>query len=165
MLLNQKIETWTETHHPAWLDLLRIGIGLFLIIQGITFMSDIWSLQEILAKINLDWDAYYLAYIIAFTHLIGGIFITIGLFTRMVIFFQIPILVCALIFMWPGFDYTTLNPSVPGSIFYTWSGLDNSNFSSEWWLALVTLVILLICWVLNSGPWSVDRYLEKYDKE
>lgn len=164
MLVTQKIEQWTESHHPAWLDILRICLGLFLCAQGLAFINDIWALQQVLHKINLNWDAFYLAHIIAFAHIIGGFLITIGLFTRIVIFFQLPILVGAIIFMWPGYDSSTLNQQVPLSIFYIWSGADNSSFSLEWWLVVTTFVLLLVCWVFDSGPWSVDRFLEKYER-
>ena len=164
MLVTQKIEQWTESHHPAWLDILRICLGLFLCAQGLAFINDIWALQQVLHKINLNWDAFYLAHIIAIAHIIGGFLICIGLFTRIVIFFQLPILIGAIIFMWPGYDYSTLNQQVPLSIFYIWSGADNSNFSLEWWLAVVTFVLLLVCWVFDSGPWSVDRFLENYER-
>ena len=162
MLLNPKIGRWTETSHPAWLDLLRIGVGIFLFIQGLAFINDIWALQQVLLKINLNWDAFYLAHIIAFTHIIGGFLIAIGLFTRIVIFFQLPILIGAIIFMWPGFDYSTINQQVPLGILYIWSGADKTYLSLEWWTALITFILLLVCWILDSGPWSVDQLLEDY---
>ena len=162
MLFTQKIDRWTGNHHPAWLDILRIFLGIFLCAQGFAFINDIWALQQVLHNINLNWDAFYLAHIIAFTHIIGGLLIAIGLFTRIVIFFQLPILLGAIIFMWPGYDYSNVNQQVPLGIFYIWSGADTSSFSWEWWLAVITFIWLVVCWVFDSGPWSVDRWLEDY---
>jgi len=165
MLFTQKIEKWTTAHHPAWLDLFRISLGVFLFFKGLLFLNDLYALQKTLAQINLDWGSYWLALFIAFVHLTGGIFIAIGLFTRVIILFQIPILIGAVVFLLLGFEYSVSNPTISGGVMFIWADLDNSLYNPQWWTAVFTLIALIICWVLDSGPWSVDTYLKNHPDE
>jgi len=165
MVLTEKIENWTDTHHPAWLDAIRMALGIFLFCKGIAFLNDIWALQKLLQNVNIDWNSLQLAYFISFIHLIGGFMIAIGLFTRLAILFQIPILIGAVFFIWPGFQSHTINQMVPGGILFVWSGPDNSAVTYEWWISLLTLILLIVCWVFNSGRWSVDKYVRNYEEE
>jgi len=54
MVINQIIEHWAESHHPAWLDFLRMCLGIFLFSKGIVFISDISDLERPLININMD---------------------------------------------------------------------------------------------------------------
>jgi putative oxidoreductase len=165
MELTQKIEDWTVSHHPAWLDVIRVALGIFLFGKGIVFLNDIWSLQNLLQNVNIDWNSLQLAYIIAFVHLIGGFLIAIGLFTRLAVLFQIPILIGAVFFIWPGFDAQNINQMVPGGVMFVWSGSDTSAITAEWWTSLVTLLLLVVFLIFDSGPWSVDHFIRSYEEE
>jgi uncharacterized membrane protein YphA (DoxX/SURF4 family) len=165
MDLTQKIGNWTESHHPAWLDVIRMALGAFLFFKGVVFLNDIWALQGLLQNVNIDWNSLQLAYIIAFVHLIGGFLIAIGLFTRLAIIFQIPILIGAVFFIWPGFDAQNINQMVPGGVMFVWSGSDTSAITAEWWISLITLILLVVFLIFDSGPWSVDRYVRAYEEE
>lgn len=165
MILTERIENWTDTHHPAWLDLIRMGLGIFLVVKGFLFIKDITALQQLLENVNIDWSSYWLAHLIAFTHIIGGFLITIGLLTRPAILFQIPILIGAVFFIWAGAHDSTVNPMVPGGVLFVWSGLDNSPLTSEWVISVIVLILLVVFWLFDSGPWSVDRYLQRYEEE
>jgi uncharacterized membrane protein YphA (DoxX/SURF4 family) len=165
MVITERIENWTDTHHPAWLDLVRMGLGIFLVVKGFLFIKDIAALQQLLENVNIDWSSYWLAHLIAFTHIIGGFLITIGLLTRPAILFQIPILVGAVFFIWAGAHDSTVNPMVPGGVLFVWSSLDNSPMTSEWFISIIVLILLIVFWIFDSGPWSVDRYLQRYEEE
>ena len=54
MVITRKIEHWAESHHPAWLDLLRMCLGIFLFMKGIVFISDISELERLLINIKMD---------------------------------------------------------------------------------------------------------------
>jgi putative oxidoreductase len=164
MLVTDRIGQWADAHHPAWLDLIRIVLGLFLFFKGIAFLNDIWGLQRLLNNINLNMDSVYFAQGIAFIHLIGGFLIAIGLFTRMAILFQFPIICGAILFNWPGGQYDNVNPMIPGGLEYVWAGLSDS-FNMEWWASVFTLLLMVVCWIFDSGPWSVERYLTRYEEE
>jgi uncharacterized membrane protein YphA (DoxX/SURF4 family) len=141
MVLTQRIEHWADSHHPAWLDLLRMCLGIFLFIKGIVFISDISELERVLINMNMDWVSIGLAHYIGFAHLVGGILIAIGLVTRAAILFQLPILVGAVLFVHnPNFN--TLN--------------------TTWWVSALTLVLLIMFFVFGSGRWSVDNYMRNH---
>jgi uncharacterized membrane protein YphA (DoxX/SURF4 family) len=142
MVFTQKIEHWAESHHPAWLDLLRMCLGIFLFIKGIVFISDISELERLLININMDWSSFWVAHYIAFAHIVGGILIALGLLTRPAILFQLPILLGAVLFVLPGMDYNSIN--------------------TEWWISALTLGLLLLFWVFDSGPWSLDNYMRNH---
>jgi putative oxidoreductase len=165
MELTQKIGNWTGTHHPAWLDVVRMALGIFLFTKGVLFLKDIWALQGLLQNVNIDWNSLQLAYIIAFVHLIGGLMIAIGLFTRLAILFQIPILIGAVFFIWPGFDAQAINQMVPGGVIFVWSGSDSSAVSVEWWISFITLLLLVVFLIYEAGPWSADHYIRSYEED
>src|ERR1700743_928893 len=97
----QQIKTWSDTHHPRWLVIVRIGLGLFLMAKGINFMHDMSILNRLLygsaeqAQNNTHW----LPIIITWANLLGGFLILIGMWTRLMCLLQIPILVGAIIFI------------------------------------------------------------------
>ncbi|MBD0328032.1 MAG: DoxX family protein [Pyrinomonadaceae bacterium] len=166
MEITQRLENWTSTHHPAWFDIIRMALGIFLFVKGFMVLSQIASVQSFINNINLlnnsnvNWSANILAQIIAYTHIIGGLLIAIGLGTRPAIFFQIPILVGAVFFTPPGAEAGASSHLADSSIFFAWSEMD---LTLEWWTAFITLVLLCCCFVMGSGPWSVDKYLQHYE--
>lgn len=164
MILTEKISQLSSYHHPAWLDLFRIVLGTFLFFQGIAFLNDIWSLQRVLNDINLNMDSVYFAQGIAFIHLIGGFLIAIGFITRMSIVFQFPIICGAIWVNWPGGNFENINPMIPGGLEFVWAGISES-FNTEWWASIITLILMIVVYFLGSGPWSVDRYIDRYLEE
>ena len=145
MVFTQKIESWADRHHPAWLDLLRMSLGVFLFIKGVIFISDISELEKLLITINIEWASFLFAHYIAFAHLVGGLLIALGLETRAAILFQLPILLGAVLFVTPGEYVTTLN--------------------TEWWVSALTLGLLLLFLIFNSGRWSVDNYMRNHPED
>jgi putative oxidoreductase len=142
MVLTQKIEHWADSHHPIWLDLLRTCLGIFLLVKGIIFISDISELERVLINLNMDWVSMALAHYIAFAHLVGGVLIAIGLVTRTAILFQLPILIGAVLFVHSERNLNTLN--------------------TEWWISALTLGLLILFYIFGSGRWSVDNYMRNH---
>lgn len=140
----QRLEYWGEAHHPKYLDVLRIAFGLFLMIKGIEFANNTALLTETLQTrmaTNSFLFSLMIQYII-FGHIIGGFLISVGLLTRLASFLQIPILIGAIVFM----DYNVMQ------------------YFSQFFLALITLILLCYFMVIGSGPWSLDRELWKKEK-
>ena len=79
---------------------------------------------------------------IIFGHIIGGFLIAVGLLTRLACLLQIPILLGALIFV-------------------QW---DVMQHFSQFFLALLTLILLCYFMIIGSGPWSLDKGLFKDEK-
>ena len=140
----QRLEYWGEAHHPKYLDILRIAFGLFLMMKGIEFANNTALLTETLqtrVATNSFLFSLMIQYII-FGHIIGGFLIAVGLLTRLASFLQVPILVGALLFM----DYHVMQ------------------YFSQFFLALITLILLCYFMVIGSGPWSLDKELWKKEK-
>lgn len=142
MEITHKLEHWADTHHPIWLDFIRLGLGIFLFIKGLIFISNISVLERLLININMDWSSFWFAHYIAFAHLVGGLLIAMGLVTRLAILFQLPILAGAVLFVRPGLEYGSIN--------------------TEWWVSVLTLFLLVVFLIFDSGRWSVDHYMRTH---
>ncbi|HEY1022751.1 MAG TPA: DoxX family membrane protein, partial [Flavisolibacter sp.] len=46
----QRIEQWGESHHPRYLDIVRIALGVFLIIKGVEFANNSSSLEALVVR-------------------------------------------------------------------------------------------------------------------
>ncbi|MDX5347333.1 MAG: DoxX family protein [Hymenobacteraceae bacterium] len=137
----QHIENWADRHHPAWLDFIRMALGVFIFIKGIMFIMNTEALEQIMINSKVEWISFGLAHIVAFAHLVGGLLIAIGLITRIAILFQIPILLGAVIFINSQKGFYSVN--------------------SELWVSLITLILLIFFLIFGSGPLSVDAYWRK----
>ncbi len=138
----QQIRSWSATHHPRWLIIIRIGLGLFLMAKGINFMRDSTMLDGILyGNATLaNNDTHWLPIIITWANLLGGFMIVIGLRTRLVALLQLPILIGAIVFI----------------------NVQKGGFApeSELGLAILTLLLVLFFLLEGSGPLSLDNYFE-----
>lgn len=141
----QRVEHWGDAHHAKWLDIVRIVLGLIIFSKGVALISDTGYLQDLLFRNSIFGFSSVMAsvalHIVAFAHLVGGILITIGLVTRFAVVIQIPILICAVFFVNVANGFSALN--------------------SELWLSIIVLSLLVLFWVVGSGPFSVDQQLKK----
>ncbi|MHA4807207.1 DoxX family protein [Flavitalea flava] len=136
------IQDWSATHHPRWLVVLRIGLGLCLFAKGILFMSNSVYLEELIARTPMAEYSGWLPILITCANLLGGFLLIVGLLTRWAALIQIPILLGAIIFI----------NAQKGS------GLVNG---SELSMAIVVLVLLIVFLVEGGGPLSLDSYFYK----
>lgn len=141
----QKVELWGDSHHAKWLDVVRIVLGLLIFGKGIALISDTGYLQDLIFRNSIFGFSEVMAsvalHIAAFAHLVGGILIIIGLVTRFAVVIQIPILLCAIFFVNIANGFSALN--------------------SELWLSIMVLFLLILFWVVGSGPFSVDAQLKR----
>jgi uncharacterized membrane protein YphA (DoxX/SURF4 family) len=77
----------------------RIFLGLSLFIKGIQFIQNKSILQKIVEENNTLQEYFWLQTIIPWVHLLGGVFILIGMFTRPAVIVQLPILIGAVFFV------------------------------------------------------------------
>jgi putative oxidoreductase len=141
MKVIRNIETWGDTHHPKMLDLIRILLGLFLLLKGIGFLNHYPFLRDQIIRTNalhLSPDNItLLIHYVTLVHMIGGIFILLGLLTRLASLIQIPI--------------------VFGAVFFV--NILSPYFNSELWLSILVLGLLTVFMVIGSGPLSIDNLL------
>ena len=139
MNLLEKFEQWGDRHHPKWLDIIRIALGLFLCYKGVDFLrnaSALISLMNSRQPFN-SFIIVLLAHYVTFAHILGGIFLTIGMFTRAACLIQIPILIGAIIFININVAKDTFSPY------------------SELVLSILVLLLLIYFLIIGNGPLSV----------
>ncbi|HEY8930802.1 MAG TPA: DoxX family protein [Mucilaginibacter sp.] len=135
-----RIENWGDTHHPKVLDIIRVALGAFLLFKGIAFMENMEYLKELIKAQNyVDLSEGLLnaaVYYVIFSHLVGGVLIGVGIWTRFGCIIQIPI--------------------VLGAVFLT--GIFQDPINAMAWPSIAALAALLMFLILGSGPLSLDRY-------
>lgn len=141
MSLLSRVEHWGDTHHPKWIDFIRIILGILIFAKGISFIMDRNSVSDLIQRTNFQLSIWSAVHYIVFAHLVGGLFIALGLKTRLATLIQIPILIGAVFFVniTNGFSY----------------------LNSELWLSLVVLILLFYFLVVGSGPMSLDKEMDK----
>ncbi len=137
MTILQRFEQWGDHHHPKWLDIIRILLGVFLFYKGIDFLQNLPNVKgELHSKTSFgEYSILLLGHYVVFAHIIGGILLTIGLFTRFACLIQIPILLGAIIFVNSG--NSAIKPY------------------SELFLSIIVLLLLFYFMVIGNGPWAV----------
>jgi uncharacterized membrane protein YphA (DoxX/SURF4 family) len=138
-----KITSWGDSHHFAWLDVFRVALGAFLIYKGIEFGRDP---NEIKALVNVDNSslfAFFYVQIIPMIHIAGGLMILLGFMTRLAVAFQIPILLAAVIL--------SLAQGQPIELY------------SKLIVSISILLFLVLFLIVGSGPISVDAYFKKHE--
>jgi putative oxidoreductase len=140
MNLVQRVEHWGDTHHPQWLDIVRIALGLFLCYKGVDFLMNMGSMLDLITnKMSFgSFTSMLMSNYIAFAHILGGFLLILGVLTRFACLIQIPILL--------------------GAIFFVNSSLYRP-FSA---LALPIVVLLLLIWflVIGDGKWRLLSFKE-----
>lgn len=137
----QRLEHWGEAHHPKYMDILRMALGIFLIFKGIEFGQNSSTLSALVER-NLPFSGLMLlilVHYIIFAHVVGGFLLAVGLLTRAACIAQIPILLGALVLV-------------------KW---DVMAHVSNFFMALILLALLVLFLIIGSGPWSLDAAFEK----
>ena len=138
-----RIERWGDTHHPAWLDIVRIGLGVLLFVKGISFISDTTRLAQLVNGLNFDLWSVMAVHYVAFAHIFGGFLIALGCLTRLACILQIPILFFAVFFVNLRMGFSYLN--------------------SELWLSVITLLLVIVFTVAGSGKFSMDEWMRTHN--
>src|SRR5579871_1691359 len=101
MNLVQRVEHWGDAHHPQWLDIVRIGFGVFLCYKGVDFLMNMGTMLSLLSDRYSfgSWTSMMMSNYIAFAHILGGILLILGVLTRFACLIQIPILLGAIFFV------------------------------------------------------------------
>lgn len=149
MNLVEKFEYWGDRHHPKWLDIIRIALGIFLCWKGVDFLrntSDLISLMKNTSPFG-EFVIILLAHYVAFAHVLGGLFLAIGMFTRAACLIQIPVLLGAIVFV---------NISATKDAFSPYS---------ELFLSIIILLLLIYFLIIGNGPLSVKMPPEEHEKE
>jgi uncharacterized membrane protein YphA (DoxX/SURF4 family) len=128
-----------------WMVIVRIGLGICLFVKGIQFVENNSIIRKVFSESLLLQNYYWLQMFIPWIHLLGGVFIIIGLFTRFAVLIQIPIVICAIIFV-------NTNKGI-------FEGEKNL------FLSIVILILLIVFLIEGGGHLSWDKYLKNDRKK
>ncbi|WP_143306677.1 DoxX family protein [Chitinophaga vietnamensis] len=146
MNMLQRIESWGDAHHPKWLSVLRIGLGGFLGWVGVLFVENRDALTTMINENPaLTTLSFFLAHYIVFAHIVGGLFMAAGLYTRLAAAANIPILL--------------------GAVFFVHSRTGLFNVYPMLGLSILVLFLLIFFLIEGSGPISVDEYMRRHPEK
>ena len=137
MDLLHRLEFWGEWHHPRWMDIVRIALGIFLVYKAVDFLNNMGDLVSLMSQ-NTSFGsfAYLLAgHYVVFAHLLGGILLIFGVLTRFACVIQIPVMIGAIFFV--GTNKEMLRPY------------------SELLVSIIVLLLLVYFLIAGNGPLSV----------
>jgi len=138
-----KIQDWGDRHHPKWLDIFRIALGLILIWKGVAFLFNLDVLADFLRETGLTDQIgtsvllTLLTYGIIGLHIVGGVCIALGTNTRLYCILNLPVLIGALFLV-----------NLRDNIFKPYS---------EFWLSLFVLLAIICFFVEGNGYWSIEQ--------
>jgi putative oxidoreductase len=139
------IDKWSEEHHPAWIDFLRMILGIFLIAKGASFINHREQIEWLLFNHHINF-LIFIASVYTILFLIGGgILIATGLITRWAIVFQMPILI--------------------GTVFFVNLPKGFAGINSDAGFSIAVLVLLVFFLFYGSGNFSLDYYLKRRKTE
>jgi uncharacterized membrane protein YphA (DoxX/SURF4 family) len=121
------------------IEFLRVYLGGALFFKGIFFIGHMKDIFEMISY-QFPYLDFLLAHYVVLAHIVGGIFLALGLFTRIAAMANIPVLVSALIFV-----------QAKNGVMTTGAELEL--------VALVLVLLLFFVWQ-GSGYFSVDNYIK-----
>ncbi|MEQ9289200.1 MAG: DoxX family protein [Cyclobacteriaceae bacterium] len=137
----QKIDAWLDSKRaPVWMDIVRIVLGLFIIYKGYEFTSNFELLTQEVGSVGMAFMAAHVAHYVIFVHLVGGILLALGAFTRSMCILNLPILIGAVIFNYEHFN-TVEKMGLP--------------------TAVIVLLMLVMITIYGSGKYSLNAIRKK----
>jgi putative oxidoreductase len=133
MELVVKLNKWANSHTNIGVDILRLGFGAFIFYKGMYFMTTSNYLVSVMQPLDYDAATMFVAHYVAPAHLCGGLFIAIGLLTRIAAIVQLPVLAGAILVNFFG-------------------NMDATNLTQ----ASVAFLLCLFFVIYGSGKHSVD---------
>ncbi len=133
----RELNKWANANTCLPIDILRIILGSFLFLKGVSFIVDKKYLHEILNTVGSFGSEMILIHYVAMAHMAGGVMIVIGFLTRWSIWVQLPILL--------------------GAFLINFVGVFNPSDFAQSMLAFATSVFFIF---FGSGKHSVDYYLK-----
>lgn len=141
----QQFRTWTASHNPKWLALIRVALGAALLLKGVNFLNDLPGLDRLIEANHLTGYSTLIRNTVPWVHVGGGFLIIIGLFTRFAAFIQIPIILAAIF----------LVNSKEGFI----------GSGTNLIYSIIILLLVLVFVIEGSGPLSLSTYFKEVEEE
>lgn len=147
MNILQRLEYWGEHHHPRWIDIIRIALGIFLCYKGVDFLNNMSDLVNLMSSNKYPTSIWYLlaGHYTVFAHIAGGICLALGVFTRLACLLQIPVL--------------------SGAVFFVSTNKEMLRPYSELFLTILVLLLLIYFLIAGNGPWAIKFPEEEKKKK
>jgi putative oxidoreductase len=142
MGISTRFQHWNHTHQSLLLFIVRIVLGLILLLKGLFFISHALQLKEMILESRFAAGVGFLAVYITVAHLFGGVFLILGLLTRIAAIIQIPVLLGALFFILPQ--------------------QGGASFGSDFIFSFLVLLALIYLLWKGAGELSMDEYLKTH---
>ena len=126
---------------PNWVVILRLVLGICLVYKGIDFIQNKDQLISYFEHSKTLSNFIGFIAILPWVHIIGGLLIFLGLFTRLFSLIQIPILLGAIVFV-------NMTESAKGA-------------QSELPFSFLMLVLVIVFFIEGGGFMSLDNYVRK----
>lgn len=97
-----KLNRWANSHTNIFTDMLRVLFGAFIFYKGIFFLEDTQYAYDLMRTISGEGTYFVLVHYVALAHICGGLFIMMGLITRISALLQLPILIGAVLINFMG---------------------------------------------------------------
>lgn len=118
------------------LDVVRVYLGAGLLFRGVALVGSDSGLFELVNGSVLGVPLDVIVVYVTAAHIVGGILLIVGYYTRLAALIQLPILLGAVFLL------------------HWQDGLLSANQSLEF--SALVLYLLAIVFVFGSGPWSLD---------
>ena len=135
------ITDWADAHHPKWLELLRILLGVILFFKGLTFILDKQLTVQLLHDNNFEFLPLLIVHYVIIFQLAHSVLITVGLVTRWAALAQIPI--------------------VGGAVWLIATNATFQPLGSDLWLAVLLFFLLVFFFIYGAGSFSADAVIRR----
>tara|TARA_A100001015_G_C14791736_1_gene633353 strand:+ start:342 stop:788 length:447 start_codon:yes stop_codon:yes gene_type:complete len=122
-------------------DLIRFYLGIGLFLKGLQFMTQPKILEFWIKMTQISGFSKFLIYYVVFAHICGGLFLSIGIGTRLAAIAQIPVLL--------------------GAVFFVHSKEGLFTYSHNLEFTIFILFLLIIYIFSGAGRYSIDYFLKK----
>jgi len=140
-----KNEKSVERSNRLLLFVLRVILGIILFAKGISFIRDKALLENIISNTVIQEKYSLLGLIIPYIHIAGGFFIIIGLYIRLTILIQLPIIIGAIVLLFKS---------------------EATIHQGEIIIAAVILIMLVVQLVFGDGLYSSPQpFLPLHDRQ
>jgi len=129
-------QSWLVSNRHYAIEFLRIFLGGLLFIKGYFFIENINEIYGLIEE-NMQYSSFMIAHYVAVAHLVGGLMLLFGLYTRLASIVQLPVLI--------------------GAVFFIDAQDTMLATGSQFEYSLVVLVLLLVFLVYGGGKWSADH--------
>jgi uncharacterized membrane protein YphA (DoxX/SURF4 family) len=141
----EEIRDWLDARRDFIFEVVRIFLGIALFAQGLYWVRHVGEVHSLLERsgIHLGFTlSVLLSHYVGIAHIAGGLWLALGMATRLAAAIQVPVLLGAVAFV-------RLREGLFGE-------------SGHLQLAVLVLVLLLLCVAHGGGRLSIDHYLRTH---